>query len=212
MIQDFPDDPTQLDGDHLTFLFNDGGLASPNPGVEVASVTTEPLAAGSAFLGSLASIEVTWADSATQLPTRFVAKLPTQDPGGRTVGAMLNVWAREAQFYARLAPLITTSVPTCRANFIEGDKAILILDDLYPASPGDQLKGASSDEAHVAVEALAQLHAPFWNKPSNSALDWVPGIDGPGVVFVHGFLCSCIWYVRNSSWFDNYDEKFHFSW
>lgn len=182
MIQDFPDDPTQLDANHLTFLFNEGGFAPPNPGVEVASATTEPLAAGSAFLGSLASIEVTWADSATQLPTRFVAKLPTQDPGGRTVGAMLNVWAREAQFYARLAPLITTSVPTCRANFIEGDKAILILDDLYPARPGDQLEGASRDEAHLAVEALAQLHAPFWNKPSNSALDWVPGIHGPGVV------------------------------
>ena len=141
MIQNFPDDPTQLDADHLTLLFNDGGLASPNPGVEVASVITEPLAVGSAFLGSLASIEVTWADAATQLPTRFVTKVPTQDPGGRTVGAMLNVWAREAQFYARLAPLITTSVPTCRANFIEGDKAILILDDLHPARPGDQIKG-----------------------------------------------------------------------
>ena len=182
MIQDFPDDPTQLDADHLTLLFNDGGLASPNPGVEVASVITEPLAVGSAFLGSLASIEVTWADAATLLPTRFVTKVPTQDPGGRTVGAMLNVWAREAQFYARLAPLITTSVPTCRANFIEGDKAILILDDLHPARPGDQLKGPSSDEAHLAVEALAQLHAPFWNKPSSAALDWVPGIHGPGVV------------------------------
>ena len=84
MIQNFPDDPTQLDANHLTLLFNDGGLASPNPGVEVASVTTEPLAVGSAFLGSLASIEVTWADTATQLPTRFVTKVPTQDPGGRT--------------------------------------------------------------------------------------------------------------------------------
>ena len=181
-IQDFPDDPTHLEADHLTFLFQHGGLSSPNPDAEVVSVNSRPLAAGSAFLGSLAAIDVQWADTTTQLPTRFVVKHPTQDPGGRTVGTMLNVWAREAEFYSRLAPLITTPVPICRANFIEGDKAILILDDLHPASPGDQLKGASADQAHLAVEALAQLHAPFWNKSRSSSLSWVPGIDGKGVV------------------------------
>ncbi len=56
------------------------------------------------------------------------------------------------------------------------------MDDLHPARPGDQIKGPSPDEAHLAVEALAQLHAPFWNKPPSPALDWVPGIHGPGVV------------------------------
>ena len=181
-IRDFPDDPTQLEADHLTFLFQHGGLSAPNPDAEVVSVDSRPLAAGSAFLGSLAAIEVQWADTNTRLPRRFVVKLPTQDPGGRTVGTMLNVWVREAQFYAHLAPVITTPVPNCRANFVEDDKTILILDDLHPASPGDQIKGASPDQAHLAVEALAQSHAPFWNKPRNSTLSWIPGIDGKGVV------------------------------
>jgi len=181
-IQDFPDDPTKLEIEHLTFLFQHGGLAAPNPDAKVASVSTQPLALGSAFLGSLAAIEIQWVDTTTQLPNRFVVKQPTQDPGGRTVGTMLNVWAREAEFYARLAPLITTPVPNCRVNFVEGDKTILILDDLYPAIPGDQLEGASSDQAHLAVQALAQLHAPFWNQRRSPALSWVPGIDGEGVV------------------------------
>ena len=170
-----------MKAEHLTFLFQNGGLSAPNPDATVASVTTEPLAAGSAFLGSLAAIKVKWADTATQLPNRFVVKHPTQDPGGRTVGNLLNVWVREAEFYSRLAPLITTSVPTCRANFVEGDKTILILDDLHPASPGDQIEGASSDQAHLAVEALAQLHAPFWDKKRSPELSWVPGIEGKGV-------------------------------
>ena len=154
MIDDLPDDPTQLTAEMLTFLFRDGGLAPSNPGVEVAEVTTEPLAQGSAFLGSLARLNITWADRDTALPNRFVAKVPTQDPGGRTVGKMLNVWVREAQFYARLAPLVATPVPTCRANFISGNKALLLLDDLYPASAGDQLIGASADQAHAAVEGV----------------------------------------------------------
>lgn len=180
MIDELPDDPTQLTAEMLTFLFRDGGLAPSNPGVEVAEVTTEPLAQGSAFLGSLARLNITWADRDTALPNRFVAKVPTQDPGGRTVGKMLNVWVREAEFYARLAPLVATPVPTCRANFISGDKALLLLDDLYPAAAGDQLIGASADQAHAAVEALAQLHAPFWGRPRTPAVAWVPGLDTPG--------------------------------
>ena len=104
MIDDLPDDPTQLTAESLTQLFRDGGLAPSNPEVEVERVTAEPLAEGSAFLGSLARLNITWANKDTALPNRFVAKLPTRDPGGRTVGKMLNVWVREAQFYARLAP------------------------------------------------------------------------------------------------------------
>ena len=180
MIDHLPDDPTQLTAESLTSLFRDGGLAPSNPGVEVVSVTAEPLAEGSAFLGSLARLNITWADPDTVLPNRFVAKFPTRDPGGRTVGKMLNVWAREAQFYAHLAPLVPTPVPACRANFISGDRAVLLLDDMYPASPGDQLVGASADQAHAAVEALAQLHAPFWGSSRTSAVEWVPGLDAPG--------------------------------
>ncbi len=186
MIDDLPDDPTQLTAESLTSLFRDGGLAPSNPEVEVERVTAEPLAEGSAFLGSLARLNITWANKDTALPNRFVAKLPTRDPGGRTVGKMLNVWVREAQFYARLAPLVATPVPTCRANFISDDHAILVLDDLYPASVGDQLVGASSDQAHAAVEALAQLHAPFWGQPRTPDLEWVPGLDTPGTSEVLG--------------------------
>ena len=181
-ILDFPSDPTELTEKQLSFLFQDGGFARANPGAEVAEVTAEVLAADSAFLGRLAHIEVTWSDDKIELPNSFVVKMPTLDPGGRAVGEMLNVWAREAHFYDRLAPLITTPVPSCRANFLEDQKAILILDFLDGANPGDQIAGASPDQARAAVEALAQLHAPFWGERRPPGLEWVPGIDGPGVV------------------------------
>ena len=167
MIDHLPDDPTQLTAESLTSLFRDGGLAPSNPGVEVVSVTAEPLAEGSAFLGSLARLNITWADPDTVLPNRFVAKFPTRDPGGRTVGKMLNVWAREAQFYAHLAPLVPTPVPACRANFISGDRAGLLLDDMYPASPGDQIKHMLrlkrwlSYMPHFGVRHVPQLWSGF---------------------------------------------------
>ena len=182
MIEDFPEDPTEFSPEHLNLLLRDGGFAPPNPGAEISAVVSEPLAEESAFLGSLARLHVTWKVNDTSLPDRLVVKVPTQDPGGRQVGEMLNVWFRESEFYFRLAPLITTPVPTCRANFVENNKAVLILDDLHPANPGDQLNGASVEQARAAVEALARLHAPFWTRSRPASLNWVPGIDAPRLV------------------------------
>ena len=182
MIEDLPEDPTEFTAEHLNQLLRDGGFSPSNPGAEISEIISEPLAAESAFLGSLARLHVTWKVNDTHLPDRLVIKVPTQDPGGRRVGEMLNVWFRESEFYFRLAPLISTPVPICRANFVENNKAVLILDDLHPASPGDQIEGASADQAHAAVEALAQLHAPFWTQSRSPSLSWVPGIDAPRLV------------------------------
>ncbi len=174
-----PPTPSGLDPATLTAALTDGGLVAGTP-CQVLDVRIDPLAAGTAFLGLLARLEITYADPDTPLPTRLIAKTPTTDPGGRSVGQMLNVWAREACFYERLATRIDTPVPACRANFLDGDDALLILDDLHPAAPGDQVAGADIDQARAAVIALAELHAPFWGRPRTEDLRWVPGLDLPG--------------------------------
>jgi aminoglycoside phosphotransferase (APT) family kinase protein len=47
-----------------------------------------------------------------------------------------------------------------------------LLEDLAPAEQGDQIGGGSDQEIEAAVRNLAGLHAPRWNDPSNSELDW----------------------------------------
>jgi len=175
-----PEQPTDLTPELLTAALRDGGHVEGTPDVEVTALDIEPLAAGTAFLGALARLGVTYADAATPLPTRLIAKTPTVDPGGRAVGEMLNVWAREAMFYSRLAPLIDTPVPACRANLLGDGAALLILDDLHPAAPGDQVAGADIAQARAAVVALAELHAPFWGRPRTDEVTWVPGLDTSG--------------------------------
>ena len=84
MIEDFPEDPTQFSPEHLNLLLRDGGFAPPNPGAEISAVVSEPLAAESAFLGSLARLHVTWKVNDTGLPDRLVIKVHTRP--GRTSG------------------------------------------------------------------------------------------------------------------------------
>ena len=178
-----PLQPINLTPETLSFYIKDGGYAHGHETAEVENLSIEPLASGTAFLGSLARLDITWTDPSCDLPTRLVAKTPTTDPGGLSVGKMLNVWEREAMFYARLAHQIATPVPACRANFVDGDRALLILDDLSPSTPGNQVAGATLDQARTAVIALAQLHAPFWGKVRTPDLMWVPGIDNHQTAF-----------------------------
>lgn len=178
-----PQEPINLTPETLTFFIQDGGLAPGNEAAAVENLNIETFASGTAFLGSLARLDITWTHPNCGLPTRLVAKTPTTDPGGLSVGKMLNVWEREAMFYARLAHQIATPVPPCRANFVDGDQALLILDDLSPSTPGNQVAGATLAQARSAVIALAQLHAPFWGKTRAPDLMWVPGIDNRQTAF-----------------------------
>jgi hypothetical protein len=158
-------------------------LASVLPGGErLRTVDVVPFGEGVAFLGRLARLRLTW-DEPENGPPSLVAKLPTDDPGGRTVGTMLNVWYREHRFYTDLAPHLGDLVP--RPHFAGADHDtgayVLLLEDLAPAAPGDQVAGASLEDAVLAVETLARLQAPWWGAPRTELTEWLPGIDRPGV-------------------------------
>ena len=158
-------------------------LASVLPdGDALRAVEVLPFGEGVAFLGRLARLRLTW-DEPGRGPSSLVAKLPTDDPGGRTVGTMLNVWYREHRFYSDLAPHLGDLVPFAHFTGADHDTGsyVLLLEDLAPAAPGDQVAGATIEQAVLAVETLAHLQAPWWGHPRTDRTDWLPGIDRPGV-------------------------------
>jgi len=150
-------------------------------GTPVRAVGIEPFAEGTAFLGRLARIAVD--HERPDLTTRFVLKLPTDDPGGRRVGRLLDTWRREALFYEHLAPQVAEAVPT--AYYIgadpEHDRWAVLMADLHPWAPGDQVVGATPEQAATAVDQLARLHGLWWGHRRTTATRWLPGIDHPGV-------------------------------
>lgn len=160
-------------------------------GIEVAGVTVEPFGAGTAFLGRLARVVV---DHTTDLPGRFVLKLPTDDPGGRRVGRMLNTWQRESMFYDLLAPHVGDAVPAAFYNGAdpERDRWALLLADFHPWTSGDQVAGATPAEARTAVEQLARIHAPWWGTPRTDLTGWLPGIDQPAVTGLQDAIVAAV--------------------
>jgi aminoglycoside/choline kinase family phosphotransferase len=149
-------------------------------GVGIDSIDVQPIAAGEGFMGQLARVRIDSTDEAA--PTSVIVKLPTSDPGGRTIGEMSRVWEREHRFYAELAPLMQIRVPAALVNIAE--PPCLVLEDLSPAVAGDHVAGATLDQAERAIDTLAQFHAAWYEQPLLHELSWMPGLDDPQVLAI----------------------------
>jgi Phosphotransferase enzyme family len=93
---------------------------------------------------------------------RLLAKLPAADPAMRPL--LVGAYAAEVRFYTEIAATVDVATPALRYAAIRpgaGDFTLL-LEDLTPWEPGDQITGCSADQALDAVLNLARLHGPRW--------------------------------------------------
>jgi hypothetical protein len=106
-------------------------------------------------------------------PARLVAKLPSPDPAVRA--AVAPSYRTEVRFYRELAPDISRIAPHCylAAASDDGTAFTLLLEDMAPALPGDQLAGCTAEDARDAAFAVARLHAARWADPTVAGLDWL---------------------------------------
>ena len=148
----------------------------------VESVEVEPLGPSVGLLGDLARLRIEYTDpTLAAAPSTAIVKLPTAEPGGRQVGAMLRAWAREVAFYRQIAPSSPgAQVPACyhAAADPAADRWVVVLED-RPMLPVDPATGATPEQAAAAVDALAVFHRTWWN--TEQTFDWMPGFDTTGV-------------------------------
>ncbi len=147
-------------------------------GARVDAVEVVPIAAGEGFMGQLARVRITSPDPS--VPLSVIVKLPTTDPGGRMIGEMMRVWEREHCFYRDVADGLSIRVPHAYVNTL--GPPCLVLEDLAPAVPGDHLAGATRDQAERSIDLIARHHAAWFEHPSLSSFDWLPGLDDPSVL------------------------------
>ena len=153
-----PARPTDVTPEWLSAALRTGGQA-----VEVGEVDIVPVGTGQT--GATYRIAVTYAANPARMPETFVVKLPVQDDavkGGVTLG-----YLSEVAFYARVADKMAVPMPRCFYSDIanEGADFVLLLEDMSPAVQGDQIAGATAQQARLAVTALAGLHGPSWCDP-----------------------------------------------
>ena len=121
------------------------------------------------------NVRIAMPDAGRELPRSVVVKLPATDETSLTTAAMLRHYERETRFYTELASSVDMRVPAC----LHGDWTastndfVLVLEDMAPATQGDQLTGCTLEQARDAVRELAKLHGPRWDDPTLYEIDWI---------------------------------------
>ena len=115
----------------------------------------------------------------------MVLKVAATDPMSRQTGLALGLYEREVRFYTDIAPNLDGGpVAACYSAGFDADTGAfhLLLGDADPAVVGDELRGATVEQAQLALEELAKLHAPTLGDESMAQAGLVEprGADEPG--------------------------------
>lgn len=138
-------------------------------GAEVTDAVTERVGTGQ--MGECYSVALRGSPG---LPATVLAKLPTRDQAKREF--LHGSYATEVTFYRDLQATLAVQAPKAYYAEISDDPGqrgvfTLLLENLAPATQGDQIAGCSPSEALQAVTNVAGLHAPRWNDSSLLAVD-----------------------------------------
>ena len=156
----------------LTPEFLTRALAEHLAGASVVAV--EALPVGTGQVSDTYRLRLTF-EGAASLPATLIAKVPSADPASRNAARAFRTYEIEASFYDQLAAGLPVSLATCYYAAYDGgsDEYLVLLAEIAPAAPGDQLAGISAAHAAAAVSELAALHAAGWSRPDLAALPWL---------------------------------------
>ena len=116
------------------------------------------------------------ATSRGQLPPSVVVKVPSQSESSRAASRITRCYELETGFYTHVHSLVGVSAPSCLHVWFDAhnDDFVLVLEDIVDGKQGDQITGATFEQARAAIDELVQLHAPLWNSTQLDTLGWMP--------------------------------------
>jgi len=130
---------------------------------------------GTGQMGTSVRYRLHYDHAESQAPQSVVCKFASADPTSRATGLALRSYEAEVSFYREVARTVDIRTPRCHFTDIdlETGEFVLVLEDLAPCVQGDQLAGCTVDQAALAMEELAKLHAPRWGDPRLGELGWL---------------------------------------
>ncbi len=178
IAQHFPTELAQLTPEWVTSVLRNAGELTARD--TITDWIATPIGEGIGLLSDLAKLEFTYAAGYGPLRS-LVAKFATQNPQNRAVADGFQMYTREVRFYRDLAEQVGTACARtyfCDVTPDTGDM-VLLFEDLSEYRAGDQAEGCSLDDAELAIDAVARLHAATWHAENRTDLDFWPRIDGP---------------------------------
>lgn len=168
----------------LTSVLAAGGVEAQVTGFSASRI-------GTGQIGDSIRFRLDYARPVAGAPASLVGKFPAAGAESRNAGVSLGNYAREVNFYRHLAP--TAGIRTPRCYFTDEDPVtsdfVLMMEDLSPARPGDQLAGVTLAQAALVLGEAAKLHASHWEDAAIDELPWVNGTrDAPRYVEREAFI------------------------
>jgi len=155
--------PADLTADWLTAALGAG---------RVDDFTVERIGTGQ--MSECYRVGLTYADG-EEGPTSVVLKVAAADPSSRQTGLAMGLYEREVRFYTDIAPTLHGPVSECHhAAYDSATGAFdLLLGDAAPAVVGDEIGGASVEQATMALTQLGRVHGPLLGNPALADAQWL---------------------------------------
>jgi hypothetical protein len=108
-------------------------------------------------------------------PASVVLKVAAADPSSRQTGLAMGLYEREVRFYTDLAPGLDGPIAPCHHAEFDPETGVfdLLLGDAAPAMVGDEIRGATVEQATLALTQLAGVHGPFLGDESLAGAQWI---------------------------------------
>ncbi|TPG33520.1 phosphotransferase [Mycolicibacterium hodleri] len=110
-------------------------------------------------------------------PASVVLKVAAADPSSRQTGLAMGLYEREVRFYTDIAPGLGSGSVVAPCHHAAYDPATgvfdLLLGDAVPAVVGDEIGGASIEQARMAVTQLGRVHGPLLADAALAGAGWL---------------------------------------
>ena len=105
-----------------------------------------------------------------------VVKVPSQNENSRGASRATRCYELETNFYANLREHVKVAAPECLHVWYDAtsDDFVLVLEDIVGATQGDQIAGATIEQAQAAIDQLVSLHSPLWGSEKLNEFTWLP--------------------------------------
>jgi aminoglycoside phosphotransferase (APT) family kinase protein len=141
-------------------------------GVPVSDFAFERIGTGQ--MSECYRVELVYADGGDG-PNSVVLKVAATDPTSRQTGLALGLYEREVRFYTDIAPGIDGPIAPCHHAAFNSETGAfhLLLGDAGPAVVGDEIRGATVEQATLALSELGHVHAPLLGDTAMANADWL---------------------------------------
>jgi len=156
------------------------GAGAVGPDAVVTQVSASPLGAGAGFMGDVSRLRLDWAGGVAPIES-LVLKSAAPDPAVRELVRGYRNYEREVAFFSSMAAALGSDVPRSFVAAIDepSNHFVLVLEDLGATYvDGDQVAGATYEQALACLDVQASLHARHWDASARTELAVVPRVDG----------------------------------